>query len=120
MGLDMYLDVREDNQLENLAYWRKVNQIHKFFCDLDGGRDECQPIAVKRSDLEELVGICVEIQHSPHLAPVLLPTQVGFFFGSYEYDEWYMEGIDQTVDQLTTVLMDYPEPDWEFVYQASW
>ena len=107
-----------------VAYWRKANSIHKWFCDLDGGRDECQPIDVRVSDLRELRALADTVLLQPAIAQDLLPTQSGFFFGPTEYDQWYMEDMKNTVTQLDEVLADIPidASDWDyrFIYQASW
>jgi hypothetical protein len=107
-----------------VAYWRKANSIHKWFCDLDGGRDECQPIDVRVSQLRELRALADTVLLQPAIARDLLPTQSGFFFGPTEYDEWYMEDMKNTVTQLDEALADIPidASDWDyrFIYQASW
>ena len=46
----------------------------------------------------------------------LRPTR-GFFFGSYEKDEWYYQDLEETLDVLNTVL---DSNETEFTYQASW
>lgn len=53
------------------------------------------------------------------VAEELLPTTEGFFFGSTEYDEWYMEDIKYTAERLTTLLNEAPD-NVEFYYRASW
>ena len=104
-----------------VAYWRKANQVHKWFCDLDGGRDECQDIRVPREKLVELRDLCAAVIEQPAMAANVLPTQPGFFFGSYEYDEWYMEDMKLTVKQLDAILSSVKETDWvDFIYRASW
>jgi hypothetical protein len=104
-----------------VAYWRKANAIHKWFCNLDGGRDECQNIYVTRGQLVGLRDIARSVLLDPALASTRLPTQQGFFFGSYDYDEWYMEDMKNTVKQLDKILNDVPEDSWtEFIYRASW
>jgi hypothetical protein len=107
-----------------VAYWRKANSIHKWFCDLDGGRDECQPIDVRVSDLRKLRDLANVVLFQPANAASVLPTQSGFFFGPTEYDEWYMDDMRNTVTQLDEVLADIPidASDWDyrFIYQASW
>ena len=107
-----------------VAYWRKANSIHKWFCDLDGGRDECQPIDVRVSDLRKLRALADAVLLQPAAAESILPTQSGFFFGPTAYDEWYMEDMRNTVTQLDEVLADIPidASDWDyrFIYQASW
>lgn len=104
-----------------IAYWRKANQVHKFFVDLAGGKDECQDIYVEREDLEELLNRCNTILENRDVekAQELLPTQSGFFFGSTEYDEYYFEDLEQTRKTLSKILKDAPK-DWDFYYRASW
>jgi hypothetical protein len=53
------------------------------------------------------------------LAEELLSPSQGFFFGSYEIDEWYWEQLEDTLMQLGRVLTTVPE-DWSFAYQSSW
>ena len=104
-----------------VAYWRKANAVHKWFCDLDGGRDECQSIYVSREKLVELRDLCASVISQPAMAANVLPTQPGFFFGSYDYDDWYMEDMKNTVTQLDAILADVPEDSWvDFIYRASW
>lgn len=103
-----------------LAYWRKANQIHKFFVDKCGdGVDECQEIYVDRDDLKDLLGRCKSILEDHSKAEELLPSQSGFFFGSTEYDQYYFEDLERTVPILKKILEKSPE-DWEFEYKASW
>ena len=81
MGLDMYLDrkrvlswedqikMKEEMKVENpvisveeeVAYWRKANQINKFFMkrDIDG---EGRQAKVDINDLKELLKICKRLK----------------------------------------------------------
>lgn len=52
------------------------------------------------------------------IADELLPTTSGFFFGSVDYDEWYIEGIKNTVDIITRVL-ETTDFDKEMIYYVS-
>jgi len=53
------------------------------------------------------------------VAKELLPTQEGFFFGSTDYDEYYMDDIVRTRDILKKELE--AEEDWgSYYYEASW
>jgi hypothetical protein len=52
-------------------------------------------------------------------APNLLPVQEGFFFGNYEYNEYYFSDIQDTIDQLESILKDVPA-EWELRYHSSW
>jgi len=52
----------------------------------------------------------------------LLPTTSGFFFGGTEYDEFYMNDINETIEILEKVLNeDSPEgvSQW-YEYRSSW
>jgi hypothetical protein len=100
-----------------VAYWRKANAIHAYF--VGEREDDCTPIRVDREQLQTLQDACQQIMDNPALAEELLPTQGGFFFGSTEYDEWYMDSIKETHDKLSVLLDKIPD-GWSFKYQASW
>jgi len=106
----------------NVMYWRKANAIHSWFVqELADGRDECQPIYVERENLVTLLNLCKQVALQPANARQALPTQAGFFFGSTEYDEWYMQDIKRTIEGLERVLEVIPaDGRWSFIYQASW
>jgi hypothetical protein len=106
-----------------VAYWRKANAIHGWFVnECAGGRDECQPIPVSHGQLSTLRDLCKSVMLQPAMAWDTLPPTAGFFFGSYDIDEWYMEDMKNTVNMLDHVLSIIPEGDWDwqFTYQASW
>jgi hypothetical protein len=54
-----------------------------------------------------------------HVAQEFLPTTSGFFFGSTDYDEWYLRDIEYTVKELTEILAS-PEDNGSFYYSSSW
>lgn len=102
-----------------VGYWRKSNQVHKWFVDnVQGGVDECQSSYVDRGQLEQLKESCQQVLEAPALAEEILPVSEGFFFGSDEYDEWYFKDLEETVKIIDKVLK-MPE-GWELYYQASW
>lgn len=115
------------------AYWRKANQIHKWFVDnVQGGVDECQESYVAREQLEELRDLCKRILDTEDpvtqraLIEEHLPPESGFFFGSTEVDEYYIEDLQDTVKQLTAALESKTLQSeggifgWTFYYQSSW
>lgn len=103
-----------------VAYWRKANQIHKYFVDKCAeGKDECQDTYVERDHLEDLLWRCETILKDRSRAEELLPSRSGFFFGSTEYDEWYFQDLEDTIPVLKKILSHAPE-SWEFEYKASW
>ena len=106
-----------------VAYWRKDNAIHQWFVEnVQGGVDECQRSPeVHVEQLAYLMKLCNDVIADPSRAHELLPPQSGFFFGGTEIDEWYMRGLQHTVDRLyiaVSALMDIP--DAKVYYQSSW
>lgn len=101
-----------------MGYWRKANAIHGWFVrELADGRDECQPIYVPRVSLEELKSLCERVLADNSLAEELLPPEQGFFFGTYDIDEWYLSDLQLTLEIIDECLAS----DYEyFEYQASW
>lgn len=49
-----------------------------------------------------------------------LPTRAGFFFGDTDYDEYYLEGINDTIDILTRVLQETDFDNETIYYSSSW
>lgn len=102
-----------------IGQWRKANAIHQWFVDnCQGGEDDCRTSYVSREQLKELKSLCEEVLAKPESADSDLPTAAGFFFGSTEYDDWYFEGLRETVEIVDRCL-EMPE-EWEFEYHSSW
>lgn len=57
---------------------------------------------------------------NPEVAEELLPTTDGFFFGSTDYDQWYIEDIIDTIDILTKALETTDFDREMIVYSSSW
>lgn len=50
---------------DQVAYWRKANQIHKWFVDnVQNGEDDCGYHYVSREQLEQLLELCKEVKAS--------------------------------------------------------
>lgn len=135
MGLDMYLKQRievtdipkEYKHLdgtmyfqENVMYWRKANMIHYYFerC-LDCDIQNCIDYEIHVDKLKELQLIIDKVLKEPSLASELLPTKQGFFWGSYEYDDYYFEDLKETQSFLKELFSREQVNDW-FVYYAWW
>lgn len=100
-------------------YWRKANAIHKWFVDnVQDGLDECKEHYVTREQLTALRDACIEAMADPDNATDYLPTTCGFFFGSTEIDEWYFQGLRETIDGLSACLE--MDKAWSFHYCSSW
>lgn len=141
---------------ESVGYWRKANQIHKWFVDnVQDGNDDCGTYEVPKEKAIELLGICKKIKASTKLkkgkikngyksqgekmvpiiedgkvledssvAQNLLPTASGFFFGNTDYNEYYMQDIDETIEILERLLKESDPKksyfDSEVYYHSSW
>ena len=148
MGLDMFLfrkthiwsDKRENIQIigipgiqldrvskitEEVGYWRKANQIHKWFVEnVQDGNDDCRSYYVPKEKLSELLDIVNRVLENKELGRTLLPTQGGFFFGSTNYDNYYIEDLKNTKEILTKILADindnYKGFSVSYYYRSSW
>jgi len=135
VGLDMALNVNG----EELIDWRKANHIHKWFVDnVQNGNDDCDNYPVSIEQLQKLLDVINEILgitikekilnslkdgFDKEKAEELLPTQSGFFFGSTDYDEYYLEDLKRTQKVLKTFLEGLNEAkikDLKITYWSSW
>lgn len=102
--------------LEEKAYWRKANAIHRWFVDsVQGGIDNCGMYYVSANRLLDLVDTCKKVLADHELAEKLLPTQEGFFFGNTSYEQDYFDDLQHTVDALSDV-----KEGEEYYYHSSW
>lgn len=103
----------------NAAYWRKANQIHKWFVDnVQDGNDNCGEYYVSHTQLKELLTTCRQALLNKD--PKELQPSAGFFFGTYDIDEYYWGQIKNTIRQLDRLVK---LPDFEnlsFYYSSSW
>lgn len=116
--------MEESKSLEvnlRVAYWRKANAIHNWFVvNVQDGKDECKKSYVDSEQLADLYQTVLKVQADHSLAPELLPTKQGFFFGSYEYDEWFFQDIDSTATQLAAIFEAEGLKGCDFYYRSSW
>lgn len=106
----------------DVAYWRKVNHVHSWFVsNVQNGEDDCKSYWVNTSSLFKLKDVCQQVLDDHSKAQELLPTQSGFFFGGTDYDEYYFESLENTIEMLNSIL-DNPKfaDDWDFYYHSSW
>jgi hypothetical protein len=151
MGLDMYLKLnraRSENianvenvkDLESLfdkvivtvkeeftiGYWRKANAIFALIentCKPEGIED-CERIYISVDQIKTMLDICKQVKENPDTAHENLPTQSGFFFGSTEYDEYYFDMIDYTIELFEKVLTfmskDNNDNYYDVIFYAWW
>lgn len=111
MGLDQRIKVYLENENKDNSnfkdYWfRKVNCLQGYMED-KYSIDNCQEKVISIHDIIRLKVITTTILHNKDnigLAKQLLPTYQGFFFGSYNYDDWYYEDIRE-INQVTDEIL---------------
>ena len=103
-----------------IGYWRKANAIHDWFVqNCQDGNDDCRETYVPIEKLEELRKVCKMVLENHALAEEYLPTTSGFFFGTTDYDEWYFQDLQSTIDIIDNALSKISD-EWTFAYQSSW
>lgn len=103
-----------------VCYWRKTNHIHNWFVNnIQNGVDNCAVYPISIEKLNELIEVCERVLGDRSLAPQLLPTCSGFFFGPVEYDDDYFSEIKRTIKVLKKVLKE-SGCSLKFYYSASW
>ncbi len=68
---------------------------------------------------KELRDDCKSVLSNHSLAEELLPCESGFFFGSTEYDKYYYNDLEYTVELIGNILDKYSS-EHTFSYQSSW
>ena len=118
---DGTMDLRE--LVFEAMYWRKANAIHRWFVDnIQDGVDNCAEYYVDIKYLAELRDLCKKVLEDPENAMELLPPKSGFFFGSTDIDDFFLQDLTNTVERFED-LLDLPEVknhNISFYYSSSW
>lgn len=122
MGLDMYLFERKTDT--ELMYWRKANQIRRWFVDHLNDFDPSDNLGkydVSREVLQDLIDDIDYVleDESIERAEEVMPTSSGFFFGNTEYDEYYFDKLRYTRERIQEILDTTSEED-EIYYTEWW
>lgn len=109
-----------------IGYWRKANQIHSWFVrNVQEGHDNCEPYHVPVAKLDELLQLVKRVleNHTKEYAHTHLAPEQGFFFGTYEINEWYWEQLEYTKKRLEEILKIHHanlDQNIYYEYQSSW
>lgn len=118
MGLDIFITKRKEI---NLAYYRKVNFLVKFFQDREFDVENQTPLRIYKGDIEELLNCCNKVLNDHSKAPELLPTMDGFFFGSTDYNEYYFNSVERVRNDCIKLLDEFDSLDEdESIYFETW
>lgn len=141
-GQEVYLD-------SEVAYWRKANAIHNYIYTnfAEEYQHDYDTIFLTKENLTDLLIDCKKVLndltedkiiekiekqdfftketyynyiYDSKLAREILPTTDGFFFGSTDYDNYYKEDIENTIEQLEKVLTETDFENEEIYYVASY
>jgi len=110
--------VTEDNLRELLSVCRKVIEASKLVDGIVFAGTTWSPGDSKPVELRE-PGRVIE---DPTVAKQLLPTRAGFFFGSTEYDENYLDNVKDMHDWAVRILSESKTAtvDSDISYSSSW
>ena len=107
--------------VEEVAYWRKANAIHKWFIDnVQEGKDDCGQYDVSRKDLQKLLQDIISVLNCRESAGEKLPAEGGFFFGGTEYGGNYFDDLEYTKSILAEILKEDPNGSIDYIYHSSW
>lgn len=123
MGLDMYLYKRnkKTDELTEIGYWRKHNALHGFMSTFtDHEIENLEHLPLTKDNLEEILELAEAIVRKDLAPESAMPTTEGFFYGSYEYDEWYFHRMEDTIKIMKGALTDINFDEEEAIYQAWW
>lgn len=105
---------------EEIGYWRKANQIHKWFVEnVQNNVDDCGHYHVSYNQLTKLKDLCQKVLDNPALAKDLLPTTNGFFFGNTDYDRYYLDDLKETI-KICEEAMSVESGKASLYYHSSW
>ena len=121
MGLDMYFEARNkgEKEYQEIGYLRKVNAVHNFI-SMQHDVENCKHVHLTERDIDLLKSRCKTVLADHSLAPTLLPTTEGFFFGSTEYDEYYFQNLQYTLDIIVQACKQAFAKGMEVAYYAWW
>lgn len=125
MGLDIGITRTINNSEDEVAYWRKANQIYNWFIKKypNNRVEECNSVEVSIESLIELKQTCEKVINDKSLASSLLPPLKGFFFGTYKYDEWYFQDLKDTINHIDFILKyhnNHKDQNIKYTFWSSW
>lgn len=105
--------------ITDVGYWRKANQIQEWVNTHVGTLDNGVDMTIDGAELLQLREACVAVLADHSLAEDILPTSVGFFFGSDEYDDYYYAQLQDTIDIIDKLELTDDERR-EFAYNGNY
>lgn len=63
--------------------------------------------------------VFTKVLEDTSVAEEILPAESGFFYGSTEYDEGYIEDLESTIKQINDILTE-TDQEYDYEYFAWW
>lgn len=150
MGLDIYFNKRNKARKEIAYFRKVNFLVKYVDEVLGREVDNCRDVVLEKEDIEELVRRCgtvidslknskkKEVQYETgwcngettyatkkvftgtKVAEELLPTMNGFFFGSTDYDEDYLDNVKQVKEDMERILKEVDFDTEEVVFYISY
>lgn len=121
MGLDQYIykvTELDFTSKEEIAYFRKANSLQGYF-EEKNHIDNLEYHRISKEDAEDILSRVTQVLNDISLAPKLFPSCGGFFYGSTDYDEWYIDDLKSIQEIFSKILEEWNDKECEFYYQ-SW
>ena len=135
MGLDMFFYRKEkgtaNRDASEIGYLRKANMIHGWLNNHEIGIKDCEYYVITHDVLIELkkdINTVLansevnseEMIVNPSTAKELIPTCEGFFFGSLQYSQMYIDDLKDTLEIVNDALIGTDFDKEEVLYYAWW
>lgn len=108
MGLDQTITYNVECSNYDVGF-RKANFLQGYFERIHNV-ENCVPVDIDNDDIDYM------LEHAGHIlelaaankewigyAKRYLPTTMGFFYGSLEYDKWYLQDMRKVYDTFKTM-----------------
>lgn len=97
---------------------RKENHVHRWVCAASGR--ESTNLDYVRIDPAVLLGDLKKVVANHARAGEVMPTDVGFFFGSVEYDEHYFNSVKRLYEVLLAEKTEGCFKKYSYFYWSWW
>ena len=106
MGLDQKINVTLKGGQECELYYRKVNFLRGYIIQNTALTDDSNGdvVSIPLSVIQNLYEKCNIVLNNRDKAEEKLPCKGGFFFGAYDYNEYYFDDVEIVRDDMKWVL----------------
>lgn len=119
MGLDQYISVtrKTTEQEEDFAYFRKMNALQGYF-EQRFNIQNLEKVYLTMEIIDDILQKTKQVLHTHALAEAIFPVQQGFFYGSYSYDEYYFDSVQEVHDTFQELKRQWKQ--FSSAYYMCW